>query len=214
MSRKIGPFLFPGLPPKQLIVTDPVLTGGVRRTDGLTKMDFLQWAYGDMISNVQRGMVAEWLVAHALNLTEENRVEWEPWDLELSDGTKVEVKSASIWQPYDQMKRSEIIWAVGPLRTKTGTPRRPADVYVFGALICDEKSAVDPFETDHWRWFVARKDKLLPTAAIKDNDLTRLIKECGAEAVDYDGLAAAIDRAKHIPTQGDVVEACTRPRCL
>jgi len=172
------------------------LTGGIPRADGLTKMHFLQWAYGDMVSNVQRGIVAEWLVAHALGLTEEDRVEWEPWDLEFLDGTKIEVKSASIWQPYGQMKRSSIVWEPGPLRNKEDEPRRRADIYVFGALVCDEKHAVDPFETDQWRWFVARTDRLFRTARITDNGLTRLVGECGAEESDYDGLAAAVDRAK------------------
>jgi len=44
-------------------------------------LSFWQWSSSDLASNALRGMVAEFLVAHALGIAGEMRVEWNLYDL-------------------------------------------------------------------------------------------------------------------------------------
>ncbi len=65
-----------------------------------TVKDFWQWSASDLIGTVMRGVLAEFLVAHALGIDKEGfRVEWDAFDLGTcaADGSrlKVEVKSAA-----------------------------------------------------------------------------------------------------------------------
>lgn len=49
---------------------------------GHTLFDFWRWAYSDIISNAYRGVLAEYIVAIALGISEEGiRILWEPYDL-------------------------------------------------------------------------------------------------------------------------------------
>ncbi len=50
--------------------------------DGLTVGDFWSWAYSDLLSNANRGVFAEFIVAVALGVHEQPRLEW-PADLEM-----------------------------------------------------------------------------------------------------------------------------------
>jgi hypothetical protein len=55
---------------------------------------FWSWAYSDVLSNVNRSIFAEFLVASALELTHEPRVEWDAVDLRYH-GHGIEVRSAA-----------------------------------------------------------------------------------------------------------------------
>jgi len=48
--------------------------------------DFWRWSASDLLSNTQRGILAEFIVAKALDIkTDGPRVEWEPFDLFFRD---------------------------------------------------------------------------------------------------------------------------------
>ena len=42
----------------------------------LDKQEFLAWAYGDLLTNTTRGVLAEYIVATALGIDDTKRVEW------------------------------------------------------------------------------------------------------------------------------------------
>ena len=46
-----------------------------------TLQDFCSWAYSDLISNTERGVFAEFLVACALGINHKTRISWDPFDL-------------------------------------------------------------------------------------------------------------------------------------
>jgi hypothetical protein len=67
----------------------------------LTLLDFWQWAYSDLLSNTNRGRLAEFIVARALSLgLTDVRIEWDAVDLVTPTGVKVEVKSAAYLQSW------------------------------------------------------------------------------------------------------------------
>jgi len=74
----------------------------------ITVCDFWAWAYSDILSNTNRGVFAEHLVAHALGADAEVRVEWDAYDC-LYKGEGIEVKSAAYLQSYTIKDLSIII---------------------------------------------------------------------------------------------------------
>ena len=72
-----------------------------------TITNFWQWAYSDILSNRNRSIFAEYLVAKALNLDNTARIEWDSKDLSYK-GINIEVKSSAYAQSWGQNKESKI----------------------------------------------------------------------------------------------------------
>ena len=136
---------------------------------GVTLNDFWKWANSDLISNAQRGVLAEFLVACALGIDCGIRNEWDAFDLRSPDGTKVEVKSAGYIQAWQQKSLSKIRFDVSPklswdaaTNTLAREPKRPADVYVFAIHCHREQSSIDPLNVRQWKFIV------LPTSLLNE----------------------------------------------
>ena len=110
--------------------------------ENLTVGDFWSWAYSDALNNVNRALLAEFLVAAALDLLGELRVAWNAVDLYYRDaaGTArgIEVKSAAYLQSWPQSQYSAISFGIGKTRgwdaetgNSTTEPLRSAACYVF-----------------------------------------------------------------------------------
>ena len=117
---------------------------------GATLGDYWRWSSSSVLDNTERGILAEFLVANALGLTDKPRVEWGSYDLKMPDCTKIEVKSSAYLQSWRQKKYSTIEFGIA--RTKeawdahTGKsqthdpPKRIADIYVFCLLTAQGQS--------------------------------------------------------------------------
>ena len=69
--------------------------------------DFWSWAFSDVLTNVDRATLAEYIVATALGIDDEPRPgSWEAYDLDYGDA-KVEVKSTSLVQAWKSEKKSK-----------------------------------------------------------------------------------------------------------
>src|SRR4051794_9477186 len=109
---------------------------------GPTLLDFWGWSASDLLNNTLRGVLAEFLVAHGLGIsTLDVRDSWGAFDLQTTDGIKIEVKSASYLQSWAQKAPSSILLKVPKTRAWSPDtnelevePRRQADVYVFALL--------------------------------------------------------------------------------
>lgn len=131
-------------------------------------IDFWRWSASDLVSNVARGVFAEFLVAHALGIdTGGVRDGWAAFDLMTADGIRIEVKSAAFIQSWWQRRLSPIAFRVRRTRawdpetgSTTSGPVRCADVYVFALLAHRDKATVEPLNVDQWRFFV------VPTAVL------------------------------------------------
>jgi len=66
-------------------------------TESALMGDFWSWAYSNPLINVDRGVLAEFLVGHALGVVDGVREPWDPYNLVYS-GHPVEVKSLSYIQ--------------------------------------------------------------------------------------------------------------------
>ena len=123
-------------------------------------LDFGRWSSSDLVGNSLRGVLAEFLVGRALGVDPRNvRVEWDAWDLVTVDGTTVEVKSASYWQSWKQVRPSDIRFDLAEHQSWTSETdtfdegkSRPADVYVFCVLGCRHNPNVDPLDLSEWNF--------------------------------------------------------------
>jgi len=129
---------------------------------GFDVLSFWRWAFSDLTGNALRGVVAEYLVAHALGVDADTvRAEWDAIDLRTKAGVAVEVKAAAYLQTWPQEEPSEIKFTIAPTKGwNAGTNKsashivRWADVYVFALLHHEEQSTLDPLDLTQWTFYV------------------------------------------------------------
>jgi hypothetical protein len=139
---------------------EPLTVAG--RPAGPTLADFWGWSRSDLVDNLERGVLAEFIVATALGIpTDGVRVGWAAWDLATLDGVRVEVKSAAYLQSWAQKQLSRISFSTP--RTLAwdadrgefaGAVQRHAQVYVFALLAHTDKATVNPLDLDQWTFYV------------------------------------------------------------
>lgn len=139
---------------------------------GFDVLGFWRWSASDLVSNVTRGVLAEYLVARALGIPERCvREELAACDLEAPGGTLVEVKSAAYIQSWYQEQPSRISFRVPKSRgwdpranRQDDEPRRKADVYVFAVLAHVDQATLDPLDVSQWQFYV------LPTRVLDERE--------------------------------------------
>lgn len=165
-------------------------------------LDFWRWYCSDITSNVTRGVVAEYIVAHALGVMGGVRMEWDAFDLTTRDGVRLEVKSAAYLQSWHQTKPSPISFGIQPTigwnasTNEYGTERkRQADVYVFALLAHRDKRTLDPLDVAQWEFFVVPTRTLDARFSTQARIALSALLTLQPERATYETLAPAITRA-------------------
>jgi hypothetical protein len=186
-------------------------SGRERFREGANELDFdllsfWQWSTSNLLSNAARGIVAEYIVARALDVDFEGvRDEWAAYDLSTKDGIKVEVKSSAFLQSWYQERLSRVSFVVPRTRAWDPStsamdelPVRQADVYVFALLTHQDKQTVEPLDVSQWTFYV------LPTSVLDGRTrsqhsitLSTLCKLCN-RAVGYHELLAVVQDAARV----------------
>lgn len=172
----------------------------------ISMCDFWRWAYSDMSNNINRSVLAEYIVASALGnagvTIEATRIMWRPYDLLSQDGYRVEVKSAAYVQSWDAKHPDCITYRIAPARLPDETgdykldapSQRNSDVYIFciyKAMTKDES----PLNLDLWDFYV------LPTRILDEKKPTQktitLPSLMSLEPLwcDYNGIGEAVKTA-------------------
>jgi hypothetical protein len=180
------------------------------QASGFTLLDFWRWSTSDLVSNVTRGRLAEFIVATALGIDVSGvRNEWDPFDLVTTSGLKIEVKSAAHVQSWYQARLSQIAWRTPRTRAwnpatnrQDGEPRRQADVYVFALLDHQEKNTIDPLDTDQWRFFAVPTKSLDARTRSQHSITLPSLKALAGPPVSYAEVAAAVERAGQVQRGG------------
>ncbi len=173
------------------------------KNPGYTLKDFWTWSASDLMSNVTRGHLAEFIVAKAIGAIEEVRNEWAAYDLTTRNGIKVEVKSAAYLQSWFQDDYSTIQFNVEKTKELDlkkggyrGPAKRHADVYVFALLAHTDKLTVDPLNINQWEFYV------LPTTALDERKRSqhsitlKSLEDLSGGKVDYVQLAKRVNSFK------------------
>ena len=124
-------------------------------------IDFWQWSQSDLVSNATRGILAEFIVASALELDLIVRREWDAIDFKTKKGLKIEVKSSAYLQSWSQKTLSDTKFNIRPTEgwyaeTNTYIPekKRHADIYIFCHLHHKDKLTVDPSNLNQWTFYI------------------------------------------------------------
>ena len=157
------------------------------------------------MGNVQRGVLAEFLVASALGVTEEPREEWGAFDVEVPGCGTVEVKSAAYIQSWSQRDFSRISFDVAKRSSawdpRTGeyealdSPRRVADVYVFCLLSHKCQKTINPLNVEQWKFYVVRRGQLDRSRWAKNKKMGLKSLTCLTRAIPYGELNCEVRRA-------------------
>ncbi|MGW5990781.1 hypothetical protein ACWFRT_34045 [Streptomyces anulatus] len=137
---------------------EPLTVGGEAQC---ALFDFWRWACSDLAGNALRGILAEYIVALALDAAAGVRTEWDAVDIRTAEGLRVEVKSSAYLQSWAQSKPSNISFSIAPASGWDGQtdeyspdPLRRSDVYVFCVLHHQDKRTLDPLNLDQWDFYV------------------------------------------------------------
>jgi hypothetical protein len=131
-------------------------------------IDFWKWSVSDLISNSTRGVLAEFIVATAMQIDPfKVRDEWGAYDLLTKEGIKIEVKSAAYIQSWKQRTPSNICFSIkaahcwdAETNIQSQEKTRHADVYVFCLLAHLDKETIDPLNLDQWVFYVLSTKEL------------------------------------------------------
>ncbi len=170
-----------------------------------TLRDCWSWCGSDLLSNAQRGVMAEFLVARALGTAETPRLEWGAYDVRTREDHGVEVKSAAYWQSWPQTRPSVIEFDIAPRKqvwdprtNETEThdpPRRIASAYVFCLLGDPARRNPDPLDIDQWRFLVLATSKLDAERPRQKKIRLNPLLSLDPRDVSYRGLPEAIAAA-------------------
>ena len=199
----MGGVKLPHIKPKPQSGDEPFNAEG--KSLGFTLRDYWRWSASDLLSNVQRGVLAEFLVAAALELTEKPREEWAGFDLKVPDGETIEVKSAAYIQSWKQKGYSKISFDIAkrksswnPETGKTDTwkpPQRVAHVYVFCLLRHKCQKTINPLSVEQWEFYVVSRSQL-DRSEWGQNENIGLNSLCSlTRAIPYDQLKSKVLRA-------------------
>lgn len=171
---------------------------------GLRLLDFWRWAASDLIGNAERGVLAEYIVASALGLTDDVREGWNAYDLATSSGVKIEVKSSAYLQSWNQKAFSNISFSIRPsfnwdaqTNTWDKQKKRQADIYVFCLLNHKDQKTIDPLNLDQWDFFI------LPAMALNTLSLTQAtislaaLQRLNPTVAKFDGISQCVEILSH-----------------
>lgn len=161
-----------------------------------TLNDFWSWAYSDVLGNTERGILAEYLVAKALDIDYKDRVSWDKYDLLSDEGISVEVKSSGFFQTWGQNQKSKLIFGIQPTKAWNyetdefeEEQKRQADIYVFCVFNCEEKNDdMNPLDLSQWDFYLLQTSVLDEKLGNNKTASLGKLQKIGAEKCPYDEL--------------------------
>lgn len=163
-----------------------------------TVLDFWRFAMGDFRTNSLRGYLAEYIVGRAVG-SDQNRVEWDTYDVITPSGVTIEVKSSGYLQAWAQSKSSNIKF--GGLKSKKWTPQTGyaeiesynAQIYVFCVETATSHDQYNPLDLSQWEFYVISSDALEATGQ-RSFSLSR-VRALAGGSLPFEALSAAIQAA-------------------
>lgn len=162
-------------------------------------LEYWAWAHSDIVSNSERGILAEYLVRCAVHAPSPCRIERDAVDVISPEGIRIEVKSSAYLQTWKQEKLSRIQFDIAPknawdsVENSYASQRiRSADVYVFCLFNSKDPNTANPMDLAQWEFYVLATsvlNELVPKQ--KSISLTSLQK-LGAKKVSFEVLYTAI----------------------
>lgn len=167
-------------------------------SEDFTIKHFWQWAFSDLQQNNVRGILAEFIVAKAMNIDLETRQSWDKYDLITSDGIKIEVKCGAYLQNWEQPRHSDIVFSglCGHVRDKSegaryGKPHYRADIYVFVVQNALDHDKYDALDLSQWEFYLLTKEQMEQR---NTRSISASVVKSMVNPVDYYALASGIQQ--------------------
>lgn len=194
--------MYKKLPVKKLTGAESFTNTGDKHFNVL---EFWQYGFSSLNSNVLRGALAEFIVENALKQNDGIgiRSPWGDYDV-LHAQTKIEVKSCSYIQDWDQSKFSRIMWSglkakelyysdvVKKYAELDLVPDYKSDIYVLALFKHQDHSTLDILDMDQWCFYVLSKDQLREVSGDKSSVSLSCLEKKGVEPVLFSNLRNAI----------------------
>lgn len=169
-------------------------------------LEFWQYGFSSLNSNVLRGALAEFIVENALKQNKEIDVRspWGDYDVLYQD-TKIEVKCCSYIQDWDQNQFTKILWSglkATELYYSDAVKRQSelnrvadykSDIYVLALFKHQDHATLDILDMAQWCFYVLTKEQVKEVA--KDGNsvsLARLNKH-QIETYSFDNLKKKVE---------------------
>lgn len=161
------PMNYPSIIPTRLSGSELITTETGKQVSDLNS--FWSWAYSNVMDNAERGALAEYLVACALGVADNVRVNWDKHDLLSPEGIAVEVKSSGYLQSWDQDELSTLSFGIqltfgwdSATNTYSQELVRQSDIYVFCVHKHTDQDTINPLDIVQWDFY------LLPTRILNE----------------------------------------------
>jgi hypothetical protein len=116
---------------------------------------------------------------------DKSREEWDAYDLKTKNGLKIEIKSSSYLQSWEQTELSKIIFGIQPTSNwdystnkRSKEKIRQSDIYIFCVLSHKDKNSVDPLNLSQWDFYILEtkilNDKVTVQKSITLSNLLKL----------------------------------------
>ena len=162
-------------------------------------VNFWRWAYSDLLQNITRGIVGEFIVAWAINADNTPRQPWDAFDLKTKDGKRIEVKTTAYLQAWTYNKKvlpkfviaQRRLWTESEGQTKT--PEFNADIYVLCYFNEKDRDNADPRNLDQWNFWVFSQKEIIKLLNGKKSISIKKLEESGIKSLDFNELRLAFN---------------------
>lgn len=166
-----------------------------------TILDYWRWAHSDIVSNAERGKLAEFIVKTAVVSSAPFRTEWDAVDIISPNGTRIEVKSSAYLQSWSCKTLSKIQFDIAPKKswdsetnTYYDTIGRNADVYVFCLFANKNPKIANPLDTSQWEFYILPTKVLNQRVPLQKSIVLSSLLKLGAVQTDYQNIQRTIER--------------------
>ncbi len=175
-------------------------TGEELFSNGYSLTDFWRWAHSDILSNAERGRLAEFIVAMALGIDEDCRKEWDAYDLLFKDNIRIEIKSSAYLQSWEQTSLSKIVFDIKPTRLwdekshKYSDSRiRRSDIYVFCLFKCTDVEKANPLDLAQWVFYIVQTSEINEKLSNQKTISLNSLKKLEHKKADFTELKKAVE---------------------
>lgn len=191
--------MYPAIEPRRLTGDESLIAPNGEKVGSL--IDFWRWAYSDLVSNAERGILAEYIVSCALGINQTVRIPWNKYDLLTQDNVSVEVKTSGYLQAWEQKNLSKIVFGIRPTygwdsstNEYAAEQKRQADVYVFCVHNHKEQETIDPLALSQWDFYVLATHTINEKFRGQKTVSLSALKEAGAKHCEYSNLKSKISQ--------------------
>ena len=137
-----------------------------------TILQFWQFAFSNINSNVLRGALAEFLIENVIKEPKEIKVRnpWGDFDVLTAKGTKIEVKCSAYLQDWDQtnlsspafsgLKAKELYWNSAVSEKKETIKYYKADLYILVLQKHKDPDTLNLLNMNQWDFYLLTKEEL------------------------------------------------------